>query len=137
MRRMSVTDADLDRAVAICSHGYISDPDDLFLFQIVPEIAAEVRRLRTEFGQRWGTGIVKSVDELLDEIGKQNEEIDHLKAENEALRKEHEAAKVFQPPYSHEVLASGWVRDHRAAQAVLDGPTYTNIVEGTKEGAHD
>ena len=129
-----ITADDLDRAVSICSHEYISDPN-LFLFQIMPEIAAEVRRLRRELmcDVCAGTGKIPNgecvcggtgrcsdgfanlredyqlreaqVEGVTERLRHTEAEIQRLKAENEALRKEHEAAKALAIHIDHNAMA--------------------------------
>lgn len=103
-----ITDADLDRAVEICCKNHPTSPDELWLMRHIPQIAAEVRRLRTiPDGECWKAIVDAAylrndweaphlINRITADYNAAKREIERLKAENEALRKEHEAAPTAQ-----------------------------------------
>lgn len=120
-----MTDQDLDRAVFLCNQERTTSQEELWLAKIIPEIVAELRRVR-EDGQVWQEALEK-IESLCND-GKRvpgcsiaagaATAVENLKAENEALRKEHEAGTFTAMLSSQYQL---WRNAHRAAQAMLDG----------------
>lgn len=112
-----MTDQDLDRAVFLCNQERTTSQEELWL--------AKLRRVR-EDGQVWQEALEK-IESLCND-GKRvpgcsiaagaATAVENLKAENEALRKEHEAGTFTAMLSSQYQL---WRNAHRAAQAMLDG----------------